>query len=240
MDIGTNTEISLAVNGRLLSCSCASGPAFEGAHIKDGMRAAPGAIEKVSLGETVRITTIDHRPPIGICGSGILDAIGELVRVGALDKRGNLKPEHPLVRTRASKRDLVLATAESSGHGQEVTLCRADINEIQLAKGAIRAGVEVLLAEAGITAEDLDEFIIAGAFGTYLDLESAIRIGMFPRLPLEKFRQVGNAAGAEARQMLISQKRRREAVEFSLRSRYVELTLHKDFPALFTRGMMLG
>lgn len=240
VDIGTNTEISLAVNGHLLSCSCASGPAFEGAHIKDGMRAAPGAIERVSLGKTVRVATIDHRPPVGICGSGILDAVGELVRVGALDKRGNLKSEHPLVRTRQGKRDLVLATAEASGHGREVTLSRADINEIQLAKGAIRAGVEVLLAEAGIKAEDLDEFIVAGAFGTYLDLESAMRIGLFPPLPLEKFRQVGNAAGAGACQMLISQRRRREASDFSRRSRYVELTLHKDFLALFTQGMMLG
>lgn len=240
VDIGTNTEISLAVNGRLLSCSCASGPAFEGAHIKDGMRAAPGAIEKVSIGETVKIATIDHRPPVGICGSGILDAVGELVKVGALDKRGNLKPEHPLARVREGKRDLVLASAAQSGHGQEVTLSRADINEIQLAKGAIRAGVEVLLAEAGIKAEDLDEFIVAGAFGTYLDLGSAMRVGMFPTLPLEKFRQVGNAAGAGARQMLISRKRRLEASDFSRRSHYVELTLRKDFLALFTQGMMLN
>lgn len=239
LDIGTNTEISLAVNGRLLSCSCASGPAFEGAHIKDGMRAAPGAIEKVSLGETVKFATIDHRPPVGICGSGILDAIGELVRVGAVDKRGNLKPEHPLVRIREGKRDLVLASAAESGHGQEVTLSRADINEIQLAKGAIRAGEEVLLAEAGITAEELDEFIVAGAFGTYLDLGSAMRVGMFPMLPLEKFRQIGNAAGAGARQMLISRKKRLEASDFSRRSHYVELTLHKEFMPSFTQGMML-
>ncbi len=240
VDIGTNTEISLAVNGRLLSCSCASGPAFEGAHIKDGMRAAPGAIEKVSLGETVKIATIDHRPPVGICGSGILDAIGELVKVGALDKRGNLKPDHALVRVREGKRELVLAPAEESGHGQDVTLSRADINEIQLAKGAIRAGVEVLLAEAGIKAEDLDEFIVAGAFGTYLDLGSAMRVGMFPTLGLETFKQIGNAAGAGARQMLISRQKRLEASDFSRRSRYVELTLHKEFMPSFTQGMMLG
>ncbi len=240
LDIGTNTEISLAVDGKLYSCSCASGPAFEGAHIRDGMRAAPGAIEKVSLGETIKIATIDHRPAVGICGSGILDAIGELVKVGALDKRGNLRPEHPLVRVREGKREFVLAPAAESGHGQDVLLSRSDINEIQLAKGAIRAGEEVLLAEAGIKAEDLDEFIVAGAFGTYLDLASAMRVGMFPTLPLEKFRQIGNAAGAGARQMLISRKKRLEALQFSQHSRYVELTLHRQFMASFTEGMMLG
>ncbi|MCX7754698.1 MAG: ASKHA domain-containing protein [Anaerolineales bacterium] len=239
VDIGTNTEISLAVNGRLFTCSCASGPAFEGAHITDGMRAAPGAIEKVSIGETIRVTTIENLPPVGICGSGVLDAVAELTRVGALDRRGNFKTGHPLVQSRAGKHQVVLIPAEASGHGRPITLSRADIHEIQLAKGAIRAGLEILLSEAGIRADELDEILVAGAFGTYLDLESALRVGMFPPVPLQKFRQIGNAAGTGARQLLLSRKRRQEADDFARRTCYVELTRHKQFLPLFTRGMML-
>jgi uncharacterized 2Fe-2S/4Fe-4S cluster protein (DUF4445 family) len=117
---------------------------------------------------------------------------------------------------------------------------RRDVNEIQLAKGAIRAGVEVLLLEAGLTAEDIDSFIVAGAFGTYLDLESAIRIGMFPALPLERFKQVGNAAGTGARQMLISAEQRRLAEHIGDNVRYVELTVHPEFTTVYMDAMYLG
>ena len=196
LDIGTNTEISLYHRGRHSSCSCASGPAFEGAHIHDGMRAAPGAIERVQvIGATVQVHTIDHQPAVGICGSGILDAVAQMLETGMLDARGALTGQHPRLETHNGTRALVLVPAELSGHGKPVVVTRRDVNEIQLAKGAIRAGVEVLLVEAGIADEDIESFVVAGAFGTYLDLESAVRIGMFPDLPRERFRQAGNAAG---------------------------------------------
>jgi len=239
LDIGTNTEISLSANGKVFSCSCASGPAFEGAHIHHGMRAAPGAIEKVSIDGDIHIATINNNPAVGICGSGILDAIAELKKNGVLDKRGNLKWESSLVRLTDNKREVVLCPASRSGNGTDVTISREDINEIQLAKGAIRAGIDVLLSEAGLRAEDLGAFIVAGAFGTYLDLDSAMRVGMFPALPRERFKQVGNAAGSGARQMLLSLKKREEARQFALRSQYVELTLNKNFMPSFIQGMML-
>jgi uncharacterized 2Fe-2S/4Fe-4S cluster protein (DUF4445 family) len=255
LDIGTNTEISLSAEGRILSCSCASGPAFEGAHISEGMRAAPGAIERVQViapgsgaardgADTekpeFRIHTIENRPAVGICGSGILDAVASLIQVGALDPRGNLLKDHPLVRAENSKREVLLVPASQSGNGRDVVVTRKDVNEIQLAKGAIRSGVEILLQDAGLTYDGIDEFIVAGAFGTYLDLGSAVKVGMFPPLPRERFHQVGNAAGAGARQMLVSKERRQAAARVARETEYIELTVHPAFRDVFVRELMFG
>jgi uncharacterized 2Fe-2S/4Fe-4S cluster protein (DUF4445 family) len=240
LDIGTNTEITLAHRGRLLSCSCASGPAFEGAHIRDGMRAAPGAIERVQIldGEP-KVFTIDGQAPVGICGSGILDAVAELIKSGIVNKRGALQSGAPRVRrgSRSNQLEYLLVEAAQSGHGREVVVTRSDVNEIQLAKGAIRSGIDILLAQAGIKAEALDEFIVAGAFGTYLDIGSAVAIGMFPALPRERFKQVGNAAGTGARQMLVSSERRAVASQIRARTEYVELTTHQGFQKAFMRAL---
>jgi uncharacterized 2Fe-2S/4Fe-4S cluster protein (DUF4445 family) len=238
LDIGTNTEISVVRNGRLVSCSCASGPAFEGAVIRDGMRAAPGAIERVQIqnGE-VRLATIGDEPPVGICGSGILDAVSEMLSSGIIDVRGALDRKHALVREMDVNLAFVLAEATQSGHGREVLVTRNDVYQIQLAKSAIRAGINILLSETGIAPEQLDDFIIAGAFGTYISVENAVRIGMFPELPRERFHQVGNAAGAGARQMLLSKNIRRQALEMIPRIDYVELAAHPDFIDEFSSGM---
>ncbi len=240
VDIGTNTEITLAVGGRMLSCSCASGPAFEGAHIRDGMRAAPGAIERVLIKNgQPSIYTIGEKPPVGICGSGILDAVAELLKNGIIDHRGSFQGGAPNVREGMSTqhKEFLLVPAEDTGHGKDIVVTRSDINEIQLAKGAIRAGLEILLEEGGIAAGDIDEFIIAGAFGTYLDVGSAMTVGMFPELPRERFRQVGNAAGTGAQQMLISAERRRVADEIPERVEYVELTTHAGFEKAFMKEL---
>jgi uncharacterized 2Fe-2S/4Fe-4S cluster protein (DUF4445 family) len=238
LDIGTNTEISLFHQGRVYSCSCASGPAFEGAHIRDGMRAAPGAIERVRIaGEQVQIYTIEGAPPVGICGSGILDTIAELLSAGLLDGRGVLNGDHPRLRRNDARPIFVLASAETTGHGREVLVARSDVNEIQLAKGAIRTGVEILLAEAGIRDEDIQDFIVAGAFGTYLDLGSAIQIGMFPDIPRQRYQQVGNAAGSGARQMLVSASQRLLAAEIVRQVNYVELTTHPAFTGEYVKAL---
>ncbi len=238
VDVGTNTEISLVSAGRILCCSCASGPAFEGAHIHEGMRAAAGAVERVQIdGDAVHLYTVGGQPPVGICGSGILDAIAEMVRVGIVDRRGKILPEARNVRGDGRAREFVLAPAEKTGTGRDLTITSRDIQEILLAKAAIRAGIEILLLEAGIDAAQIDQFIVAGAFGTYMDLRSAVRIGMFPRLPMERFSQVGNAAGAGARQLLVSAERRRSAEEFAGRMSYVELTSHPQFKAVFMDAM---
>jgi uncharacterized 2Fe-2S/4Fe-4S cluster protein (DUF4445 family) len=240
LDIGTNTEISLVHHNEIISCSCASGPAFEGAHITAGMRAAPGAIERVHIiqGE-LRTQTIDNVPPIGICGSGILDAIACMHQVGALDHRGSFLPNHPFIRQIDHNREFLLVDRSKTGTGQDLVITRQDVNEIQLAKGAIRTGIEVLLDIAGIPADAIEEFIIAGAFGTYINVPSAINIGMFPSLPIERFQQVGNAAGAGARQMLLSVEQRRLAEDIAKRVRYIELSTYPNFTDIFTKSLSL-
>jgi uncharacterized 2Fe-2S/4Fe-4S cluster protein (DUF4445 family) len=238
LDIGTNTEISLAIGGRLISCSCASGPAFEGAHIRDGMRAVLGAIERVRFADgAFQVHTIGEALPVGICGSGILDAIAEALAAGMIDHRGVPRKDHPLVAQPNGQAACLIVPASGTGHGRDILMTRGDINEIQLAKGAIRAGIDILLAEAGLTPEALDEIVVAGAFGTYLDIGSAIRVGMLPDLPRERFRQVGNAAGLGAQYLLISRAQRVMAQELAGRIEYVELTAHSGFTDAFVRAL---
>lgn len=240
LDIGTNTEISLVHRGRHLACSCASGPAFEGAHLREGMRAIPGAIERIRLdGDTVQVHTIQDQPAIGICGSGILDGVAELRRVGLVDSRGSFRKGDPRLTLQAGKPSFLLVPAGRSGHGREIRISREDVNEIQLAKAAIRSGVEILLREAGITSREIELFLVAGAFGTYLDLTSAVSIGLFPPIPLEIFRQVGNAAGAGARQMLISGQMREKAKHLGERIEYVELTTVPGYSDVFMDAIRL-
>jgi uncharacterized 2Fe-2S/4Fe-4S cluster protein (DUF4445 family) len=234
VDVGTNTEISLVNKGHIYCCSCASGPAFEGAHIYDGMRAANGAIERVQIeGERVHFMTVGGQAPVGICGSGILDAIAEMVRNGFMDYHGVLAHGSCLVRGTGRSSEFILVSGDQTGTGHDIILKHKDIQEIMLAKAAIRTGIEILLIQAGIKAALVDRFIIAGAFGTYLDLRSAIQIGMFPDLPLERFSQVGNAAGAGARKLLVSSYCRQSAAQFAERMEYVELTNHPRFTELF-------
>jgi uncharacterized 2Fe-2S/4Fe-4S cluster protein (DUF4445 family) len=238
MDIGTNTEVSLRARGWHLSCSTASGPAFEGAHIRFGMRAAPGAIEKVTIHDGhVHIKTVDDAPPVGLCGSGILDLVAQLLRAGVLNSRGAMS-EHPRVRRGEHSPEFIVVPGEENG-GREITFSRADVSEIQLAKGAMRAGVSILLKHAGVTEADVDEVIIAGAFGTYLDVQSGIDIGMFPRVDRHRFRQVGNAAGAGARMALLSMAQRERAAQIAQQVEYVELTAEPAFQSEFTRALLL-
>ena len=240
LDIGTNTEISLFHEGKHWSCSCASGPAFEGAHIGDGMRAAPGAIERVRIeGTQIQVHTINEQAACGICGSGILDAVAEFRRVGLLDERGAFRGVHPNLIEEDGEVCFLLVDASDQEDGRRVRVSRKDINEIQLAKGAIRTGIEILLSEAGIQADQIEQFIVAGAFGTYLDVGSAIRIGMFPDIPLKRFRQVGNAAGEGARQLLVSNRLRAEAVQMSKRVMYVELARHAQFMKTYVKALAL-
>lgn len=237
VDIGTNTEISLSAGGQILTCSTASGPAFEGAHIHDGMRAAPGAVERVRWADgRAQVFTVGGKAPVGLCGTGILQAVAELYGAGILDQRGVFQrlPDG----SRPSQ--LVLVPSAETGHGRDIVVTRKDVNEIQLAKGAIRAGIEILLAEAGLRAEDVQRWVIAGAFGAYLDLPSAVRLGMFPAVPLERFFQVGNAAGVGARQMLLSRTRRQQAAALPQRVRYIELTAYADFTRRFVQSMYFG
>ncbi|MBC7333621.1 MAG: DUF4445 domain-containing protein [Actinobacteria bacterium] len=268
IDIGTNTEIALKSRKGIVSVSTASGPAFEGAHIKYGMRAAPGAIERVVIDpETCVpvIQTIDDREPVGICGSGILDSIAELLKAGIIDRWGKFKPEKKcLYRDRHGNYQYILTpefymqkrnneriqkdgvngigeTRQKTEYGRYndrcddkyVSINQRDIVEIQLAKSAIRTGIEVLLEDAGIGFEKIDRIIIAGAFGSYIDPKNVINIGMFPRVSLRKITQVGNAAGVGARMVLISKKERELAEKIACDIRYLELTVYPSFTEHF-------
>jgi uncharacterized 2Fe-2S/4Fe-4S cluster protein (DUF4445 family) len=237
LDIGTNTEICLNCNGKMKSVSCASGPAFEGAHIQFGMRAAKGAIERVRLsGSRVEIQTIGGGAPVGICGSGLLDGIAQMLQNGVIDSSGRML-DHPLVRKRNDRREFVLV--ERSGE-DDITISQKDVRELQAAKAAIRLGIQALLEDAGIVESDIDRVIIAGAFGSYIDVQSAIAIGMMPPLPLERFQQVGNAAGTGARLALISQDKRRAALAIAEKDGYIELATIPDFNNKFAAASSMA
>jgi uncharacterized 2Fe-2S/4Fe-4S cluster protein (DUF4445 family) len=236
MDIGTNTEICLNHHGQLTSVSCASGPAFEGAHIQFGMRAAPGAIEHVHLdGERLEIQTIGAEVPIGICGSGLLDIVAQLRVNSVLDRSGKLGT-HPRVRIHNGAAEFVLA--ERPGQ-DDIVLSQKDVRELQFAKAAIRVGIQALVEAAGLTENDIDQIIIAGAFGTFIDVESAITIGMLPPLPLDRFSQVGNAAGTGARLALISLSQRAEAAQLASRDGYIELAAIHNFNRKYAEATYL-
>jgi uncharacterized 2Fe-2S/4Fe-4S cluster protein (DUF4445 family) len=226
MDIGTNTEISLIHNGRILSASCPSGPALEGGHISSGMRAADGAIERVSAENgRLKLGVIGNKEPVGVCGSGVLDAIAALRDLGLLNDGGRLVGPHPDLGEIDGKRAAILAPG--------VAFSQADVRAVQLAKAAIRTGVGLLLAEIGLEESDIDRFIIAGAFGAYISVESGVAIGLFPDLPRERFEQVGNAAGAGIRQMLVSASARRAAAALAARCEYIELSTRSAFQRNF-------
>lgn len=241
LDIGTNTELSLYHNGRHWTCSCPSGPAFEGAHIEDGMRAAPGAVERVRIeGDEVQIHTIGNVDAVGICGSGVLDTIAECKKMGLLTPKGAFTGEHPRLRGSGVNAEFVLVPAARSKTGRDVRMTRKDVNEIQLAKGAVRAGAEALLDVAGIKAEEVQQVILAGAFGTYLDLDSAIGIGMLPRTERNRYQQIGNAAGTGARRMLVSREQRQIAETLARDVEFVELAKHPNFTKIYAQALLLS
>ncbi len=241
LDIGTNTEVSLVHQGKINSISCASGPAFEGGHIKDGMRAGTGAIERVRITrESVDFATIDNAPPVGICGSGIIDTVAQLHLAGVADGGGRMRPGHPRVREHDGQIEFVLASEEERGGLPAVVFTQHDVRELQLGKAAIRAGIATLLAANGLAEGQITEIIIAGAFGSYLDVSSAVDIGMFPAIPLERFRQVGNAAGMGAKRALISTEQRAEAITIAATARYIELAGSPSFNQNFIQAVQLG
>ena len=248
VDVGTNGEMALLHQGRLYACSAAAGPAFEGARIKSGMRGAPGAIDSVRIGERVEITTIDDRRPMGLCGSGLVDAVAEMLDAGIIDSTGRMlcadEVGHlPLaVRERLVEREggneFILATEHETARREPVSLTQRDIRQLQLAKGSIRAAIETLLRTAGITSDDLTEIALAGAFGNYIRKESALRIGLIPPVDLGRIVPVGNAAGAGAKLALISARERERASRLAEHAEHVELACHPDYQNEFMDKML--
>jgi uncharacterized 2Fe-2S/4Fe-4S cluster protein (DUF4445 family) len=246
VDIGTNGEIALGNSKGMLCCSTAAGPAFEGARISQGMRAMPGAIEKVVMGEDVLTNTVGGEPPRGICGSGLIDAVAELLRAGIVDQAGRMLPagEVPEGVPEAVKRRIVenggepAFTLSTEDEGGRVVLTQRDIREVQLAKGAIYAGIETLKEEAGVGYDDISEVLLAGAMANFIRRSNAKRMGLLPDLPTDKIRFVGNAALAGARMALASRSCRLQAEEIGRRARYVELAGRADFQMRYSEAML--
>lgn len=241
IDIGTNTEISLIQNGKIRTVSCASGPAFEGGHIKSGMRAVPGAIERLRIKNgTVIFQTIGGVPPLGICGSGAVDALAQLYLAGIIDEGGKMSHNHPGVRIEKGLSEFVLIEEDIENHRPPIFFTQQDVREIQLAKAAIRTGIQVLLEAGGLSEEQINQVVLAGAFGNYIDISSAVSIGMLPALPLKRFRQIGNAAGIGAKLALISMDKRAQADHIASKVIYIELASVTNFSKIFTQATYLG
>jgi uncharacterized 2Fe-2S/4Fe-4S cluster protein (DUF4445 family) len=243
MDVGTNTEVILGCKDGLWSCSTASGPAFEGAHIKCGMRAATGAVEKVKIKEDfeVEYNTIDGERARGICGSGIIDAVAEMLRTGVVDMSGKIVLQgHRRVRDGEDGREFVLVFKEDTASGKEdIVITQEDIREVQKAKAAMYAGYMTLMRKSGFRREELSEIIIAGAFGNYIDPENARTIGMIPELPISKVSFLGNTAGSGARMCLKSTEIRKEAEDIAKAIKYVELAAEPIFEEEYVNAMYM-
>jgi len=238
IDIGTNTEISLAAAGHITSVSCASGPAFEGGHIKHGMKASPGAIDKIMIKDSkVKYRTIGGGRPAGICGSGMLDAVARMAGEGIIDPGGRMDKAHPLVSASGGQLQIIVAGSEESLIDEDIVITQGDVRELQLAKAAICTGINVLLKSAGIAPSDVKRIIIAGTFGNYIDIKSAIRVGMLPDLPLRRFSQVGNAAGAGACMVLVSDTAREKTEAMAREVKYLELADRPDFMELYVKSL---
>jgi uncharacterized 2Fe-2S/4Fe-4S cluster protein (DUF4445 family) len=236
IDIGTNTEIALAHDGRVTVTSCASGPAFEGYQIRNGMKAVAGAIERVKIdeaGDPVEIVTITGSEPIGICGSGVVDLLAGLVHAGVVDKSGRMNAEHPRVRKGEEGNEYFLTEGP---HG-DLVFTQHDVRSLQLAKGAIHAGWELLMASLEVPLEELDTVYIAGAFGNYLDLAAAQYLGLFPPVETERVAFVGNAAGVGAQMALIDVKARDRMAKVRDRIEFLDLATDKRFLDVFSHRL---
>ncbi len=249
IDLGTNTELLLAHDGRVVATSAAAGPAFEGVSIRHGMRGAPGAIDVVSIRADghVAVHAIGGVPAHGICGSGLIDAVAELLRTRVVTSSGYLRraeeiPACPPLAARLGQMDgqqafaLVAAEVDEGGPGPIVITAR-DVREVQLAKGSIVAAATLLCRHVGIEPAALGEVLVAGAFGNYIRKSSAMRIGLLPPVDAERVRLVGNAAGVGARLALVDHEVLRRGRELAARAEYVDLATHPGYQAAFMAAL---
>ncbi len=243
VDIGTNGEMALGSRDRILATSAPAGPAFEGAEIRHGMRAAAGAIDRVRIQEDVRIWTVGDVPPRGICGSGLIDALDQMVRWGIVDPGGRLLPRPVLDGKVPAK---ILDRVVGRGHTWEfvlsgeprIVITQDDVRQLQLAKGTILCGVRILMDELGISPGEISAVSLAGAFGNFVDKRSALGIGMLPStIPMDRIQGVGNAAGQGSRMALLSRSIRRRAEALARRGDYFELSKHPRFEDIFVESL---
>ncbi|MGE5416295.1 MAG: ASKHA domain-containing protein [Acidobacteriota bacterium] len=242
IDIGTNGEMALRSARDIAACSVAAGSAFEGAGITSGMVARNGAIDRVWLNEgEIKYSVLGNTKPIGICGSGLVDLLSVLLEIGVLDETGLIIPERFPGKYRQSKNglELLIINEEDSANGMPVVFNQGDVRELQLAKGAVRAGVEILLREEKLQVEDVQEVLLAGAFGNHLNPQSLVKIGMLPAFDPNIVKNFGNAAVRGAVMALISVPERERASELAGRVRAIELANRDDFSQLYIESMNL-
>jgi len=243
IDVGTNSEIALGSNERVVSTAAPAGPAFEAAQIRCGMRAAEGAIEGVRIdGDELALEVIGDTDPVGMCGSGLVDAVAQLVAAGLLDHSGRFVTDegaaeaHPALAKRLVKvgeeRVFVLAWRGEEPENA-VYLSQRDVRELQFAKASIATGWRILMGELGIAPEDVSQVLLAGSFGSYLSPASAVRIGLVPRLPLPRIVSAGNVAGEGAKMAALSLRERSAADAILDEVEYVELSGRADFNDMF-------
>jgi len=243
LDIGTNTELFVGNRDSIVSCSCASGPAFEGAHIRQGMKAVYGAIERVRIDPTtlnVEYETVGGEKPVGICGSGMLDTVAELLRCRVIDSKGRFqKIENKRLTEVAGDRAFVLTQPEETSMGDPVMVTQKDIGEVQLAKAAIHAGCAILMRHADVRASDLRRVYIAGSFGNYVNPANARLLGLIPEVPTQIIKFVGNTAIAGAKMCLSSLEARNEAKRIGEQVKYIELGADASFSKEYAASMYL-
>lgn len=246
LDIGTNGEMALGKGDRYVCCATAAGPAFEGAQIELGMPAAKGAVDKVWLeGRRIKYSVIGNDRPVGLCGSGLIDALAVLLKAGIIDENGTILSgqELPILFRSYVFEVEAEETAQSTESSlavhiaPRVYITQEDIRKLQLAKGAIAAGIEVLFKEYGCTPCNIDVLTFAGGFGNYIDKASAAAIGLFPQELLDKAKEVGNAAGNGAVSAALSQEAWERALEISGNMRYIELASYPHFNEMYVEHM---
>jgi uncharacterized 2Fe-2S/4Fe-4S cluster protein (DUF4445 family) len=244
IDIGTNGEMVLGNKDWLLACACSAGPAFEGGGVGDGMRASSGAIEDVYVADDTwepTFRTVGDAPAVGICGSGLIDLLGELFVTGLLDKSGHLDIDAatPRVRVRDGVPEYVVCRAGEGGAERDIALTESDISSLIRAKAAIYAGFEVLCKSVGVDLADVEEILIGGAFGQYINIEKAIRIGLLPDQPVERFKFLGNTSAHGAYAALLCVNIRHEVLDVAAKMTYLELSADNSFMDEYTSALFL-
>src|SRR5438876_3530292 len=246
VDIGTNGEVLLGSRDRLWACSAPAGPALEGAQIRHGMRGALGAIDRVTVDDDLHVHTIGEADALGICGSGLIDLVAGLLDAGVIDwtvliqvESRAAPPPEPAERVvmRGEERQVIVLRPGEAGARAEIVLNQDDVRQVQLAKGAIASGIAMLQHVASVSDETVTELMLAGGFGNYVSIASALRIGLIPPLPKEKIRYVGNAASLGAQLCLVSETERQRAESVAARIEHVSLAAHPDFERIFVEAM---
>lgn len=246
IDIGTNGEIVLGNQDWLVSCACSAGPCFEGGGILFGMRAMPGAIERVNIVPAtldVSLNVIGKVPPVGICGSGLVDALAKLREAGIIDRAGNFQMEHPShserLRLTPDDKEFVLAWSHQAGGEKDVVITENDVKNLIRAKGAIYAGIRSLLTMVAVEVDMISRIVIAGGFGNYLNVHDSVEIGLLPDLPPEKYEFIGNSSVKGARLALLSRNAWHEAAELGKKMTYIELSVGTTFMDEFVSALFL-